>query len=82
MRPVARDSGPLRAGGAVGEETLRMIFLGLIVALAAVAVGVAVLLDNGGAAEMTVFGNDVPGSRRSGMSSWPVRWSPSCSWRA
>ncbi|WP_412515895.1 hypothetical protein K8Z49_30950 [Actinomadura madurae] len=38
-----------------------MIFLGLIVALAAVAVGVAVVLDNGGAAEMAVFGNDVPG---------------------
>ncbi|MEO3823137.1 hypothetical protein [Actinomadura sp. B10D3] len=38
-----------------------MIFLGLIVTLAAVAVGVAVLLDNGGAAGMTVFGNDVPG---------------------
>ncbi|XRQ07023.1 hypothetical protein ACN3XK_62580 [Actinomadura welshii] len=38
-----------------------MIFLGLVVALAAVVVGVAVVLGNTGAAEMTVFGDAVPG---------------------
>jgi hypothetical protein len=38
-----------------------MIFLGLLLVLAAVAAGVAVVLDNGGAAQMTVFGNEVPG---------------------
>lgn len=38
-----------------------MIFLGLIVALAAVAVGVAVVLDNTGTAQMTVFGDEIPG---------------------
>ncbi|MFI0412145.1 hypothetical protein [Actinomadura sp. 3N508] len=38
-----------------------MIFLGLIVILAAVAVSVAVLLDNTGDAQMTVFGDEVPG---------------------
>ncbi|TDD72831.1 hypothetical protein E1293_32350 [Actinomadura darangshiensis] len=38
-----------------------MIFLGLIVALAAVTVGVAVVLDNTGAAQMSVFGDEIPG---------------------
>ncbi|WP_433475330.1 hypothetical protein ACQPZP_42850 [Spirillospora sp. CA-142024] len=38
-----------------------MIFLGLIVALAAMVAGVAVVLDNTGSAQMTVFGNEVPG---------------------
>jgi uncharacterized protein YlxW (UPF0749 family) len=38
-----------------------MIFVGLIVALAAVAVGVAVVLDNTGTAQMTVFGDEIPG---------------------
>lgn len=38
-----------------------MIFLGLVVTLAAVAVGVAVVLDNTGEAQMTMFGDSVPG---------------------
>ncbi|TDB84009.1 hypothetical protein E1264_26275 [Actinomadura sp. KC216] len=38
-----------------------MIFLGLIVILAAVAVSVAAVLDNTGDAQMTVFGDEVPG---------------------
>ncbi|MEV0660183.1 hypothetical protein ACIBI3_02075 [Actinomadura luteofluorescens] len=38
-----------------------MIFLGLLVALAAGAVGVAVVLDNPGAARLTLFGDEVPG---------------------
>lgn len=38
-----------------------MIFLGLLVALAAGAVGVAVVLDNPDAAQLTVFGDEVPG---------------------
>ncbi|MEU5989939.1 hypothetical protein ABZ806_13285 [Spirillospora sp. NPDC047418] len=38
-----------------------MIFLGLIVALAAGAVGVAVVLDNSGGAQMSVFGDGIPG---------------------
>ncbi len=38
-----------------------MIFLGLIVALAAVVVGVAVVLDNSGNAQMSVFGDEIPG---------------------
>ncbi|MEV3923396.1 hypothetical protein [Actinomadura coerulea] len=38
-----------------------MIFLGLLVALAAGAVGVAVVLDDPGAARLTVFGEEVPG---------------------
>ncbi|NKZ03196.1 hypothetical protein [Actinomadura latina] len=38
-----------------------MIFLGLIVALAAVVVGVAVVLDNAGSAQMSVFGDEIPG---------------------
>ncbi|WP_433465239.1 hypothetical protein [Spirillospora sp. CA-128828] len=38
-----------------------MIFLGLIVALAAIVAGVAVVLDNTGSAQMTVFGDEVPG---------------------
>lgn len=38
-----------------------MIFLGLLVALAAGAVGVAVALDNPGAARLTLFGDEVPG---------------------
>lgn len=50
-----RDAGP------DGEETLRMIFLGLIVVLAAAVAGVAVVLDNSGEAQMTVFGDEVPG---------------------
>lgn len=38
-----------------------MIFLGLLVALAAGAVGVAVVLDNPGATRLTLFGDEVPG---------------------
>jgi hypothetical protein len=38
-----------------------MIFLGLIVALAAVVAGVAVVLDNPGNVQLTVFGDEVPG---------------------
>ncbi|GAA2257745.1 hypothetical protein GCM10010402_11420 [Actinomadura luteofluorescens] len=38
-----------------------MIFLGLLVALAAGAVGVAVVLDNPGTARLTLFGDEVPG---------------------
>lgn len=38
-----------------------MIFLGLVVTLAAVVVGVAVVLDNTGEAQVTVFGDAVPG---------------------
>lgn len=38
-----------------------MIFLGLIVVLAAAVAGVAVVLDNSGEAQMTVFGDEVPG---------------------
>jgi uncharacterized membrane protein YciS (DUF1049 family) len=38
-----------------------MIFLGLIVVLAAVVVGVAVVLDNSGNAQMSVFGDEIPG---------------------
>lgn len=38
-----------------------MIFLGLIVALAAGVVGVAVVLDNSGSAQMSVFGDEIPG---------------------
>ncbi|MEU8344964.1 hypothetical protein SAMN05443665_104228 [Actinomadura meyerae] len=38
-----------------------MIFLGLIVALAATAAGVAIVLDNSGAARLTVFGDEIPG---------------------
>lgn len=38
-----------------------MIFLGLIVALAAGAVGVAVVLDNTDGAQMSVFGEEIPG---------------------
>ncbi|GGQ09848.1 uncharacterized protein HemX [Actinomadura coerulea] len=38
-----------------------MIFLGLLVALAAGAVGVAVVLDDPGAARLTLFGEEVPG---------------------
>lgn len=38
-----------------------MIFLGLVVAAAAVAVGVGVVLDNTGPAELTVYGQTVSG---------------------
>jgi uncharacterized protein HemX len=38
-----------------------MIFLGLVVAVAAVAVGVGVVLDNNGPAELTVYGQTVSG---------------------
>ncbi|MEV4001920.1 hypothetical protein [Actinomadura sp. NPDC049753] len=38
-----------------------MIFLGLLVALAAGAAGVAVVLDNPDAAQLTLFGDEVPG---------------------
>ena len=38
-----------------------MIFLGLIVALAAAVVGVAVVLDNTGSAQMSAFGHEIPG---------------------
>ncbi|MFG2087147.1 hypothetical protein [Spirillospora sp. NPDC048824] len=38
-----------------------MIILGLIVALAAIVAAVVVVLDNTGAAEMTMFGDAVPG---------------------
>ncbi|CND41439.1 Uncharacterised protein [Mycobacterium tuberculosis] len=38
-----------------------MIFLGVIVALAAGTVGVAVVLDNSGGAQMSVFGEEIPG---------------------
>jgi uncharacterized integral membrane protein len=38
-----------------------MIFLGLIVALAAAAVGVAVVLDNTDAAQLSLFGDEIPG---------------------
>ncbi|WP_141579889.1 hypothetical protein [Actinomadura sp. WMMA1423] len=38
-----------------------MIFLGVLVALAAGAVGVAVVLDNAGPARLTLFGDQVPG---------------------
>ena len=38
-----------------------MITLGLVLALAAIVVGVAVVLDNAGEAQMTVFGDSVPG---------------------
>ncbi|MGP4022870.1 hypothetical protein [Actinomadura sp. 3N407] len=63
MRPVVRDLGPFRPGGEGpdGEETLRMIFLGLIVTLAAIVAGVAVVLDNTGDAQVTMFGDSVPG---------------------
>lgn len=38
-----------------------MIFLGLFVLFAAVAAGVVVVLDNTGEAQMTVFGDEIPG---------------------
>ncbi|RFS87105.1 hypothetical protein D0T12_02325 [Actinomadura spongiicola] len=38
-----------------------MMFLGLIVVFAAVAAGVAVVLDNSGGAQMTMFGSEIPG---------------------
>ncbi|MEV4674297.1 MULTISPECIES: hypothetical protein [Actinomadura] len=38
-----------------------MIILGLIVALAAAAAGVAVVLDNTGDARLAVFGDEIPG---------------------
>ncbi|GAA0597736.1 MULTISPECIES: hypothetical protein [Actinomadura] len=38
-----------------------MIFLGLVVVLAAIVVGVAVVLGNTGEAQMTMFGDGVPG---------------------
>ncbi|MFA1541609.1 hypothetical protein [Actinomadura monticuli] len=38
-----------------------MIFLGLIVALAAAVVGVAVVLDNTGDGQMSMFGDEIPG---------------------
>ena len=38
-----------------------MIFLGLIVALAAAVAGVAVVLDNTGDARLSVFGEQIPG---------------------
>ncbi|XVQ10854.1 hypothetical protein ACQP1W_51580 [Spirillospora sp. CA-255316] len=38
-----------------------MIFLGLVLAVAAVVAGVAVVMDNSGAAGLTTFGNEVPG---------------------
>lgn len=38
-----------------------MIFLGLIVTLAAIVAGVAVVLGNTGDAQMTMFGDSVPG---------------------
>jgi hypothetical protein len=38
-----------------------MIILGLVVAVAAVVAGAAVVLDNAGAAELTAFGETVPG---------------------
>ncbi|MFB4305107.1 hypothetical protein [Actinomadura sp. GTD37] len=38
-----------------------MIFLGLIVALAAGVAGVAVVLDSTGGAQMSVFGDEIPG---------------------
>lgn len=38
-----------------------MIFLGLIVALAAAVAGVAVVLDNTGEVQMSVFGEQIPG---------------------
>ncbi|NDU76279.1 hypothetical protein GWI34_27155 [Actinomadura sp. DSM 109109] len=38
-----------------------MIFLGLLVALAAGAVGVAAVLDGSDAARLTLFGDEVPG---------------------
>ncbi|WP_312874551.1 DUF6338 family protein [Actinomadura litoris] len=44
-----------------GEEILRMIFLGLVIALAAVVVGTAVVLDDTGEAQLTLFGDGVPG---------------------
>ncbi|TDD80270.1 hypothetical protein [Actinomadura rubrisoli] len=38
-----------------------MIFLGLVIALAAVVVGTAVVLDNTGDVQLVVFGDSVPG---------------------
>jgi hypothetical protein len=38
-----------------------MIFLGVLIALAAGAAGVAVVLDNPGPARLTLFGDEVPG---------------------
>jgi hypothetical protein len=38
-----------------------MIFLGLIVAVVAVGVGVAVVLDNSDATQLTLFGETIPG---------------------
>jgi uncharacterized protein HemX len=38
-----------------------MIFLGLVVAVAAVAIGVGVVLDNAGPAQLTVYGQTVSG---------------------
>jgi hypothetical protein len=38
-----------------------MIFLGLIVVFAAVAVGVAAVVDNTGEAQMVLFGDEIPG---------------------
>lgn len=38
-----------------------MIFLGLIVALAAAVAGVAVVLDNTGGVQMSMFGEQIPG---------------------
>ncbi|WP_243713479.1 hypothetical protein [Actinomadura sp. 6K520] len=40
---------------------LRMIFLGLVVMLAAIVVGVAVVVGNTGEAQMAMFGDGVPG---------------------
>ncbi|TDC43538.1 hypothetical protein E1281_35075 [Actinomadura sp. KC345] len=38
-----------------------MIFLGLVLALAAIVVGVVVVLDNAGEAQLSMFGDAVPG---------------------
>lgn len=38
-----------------------MIFLGLLVSAAAVAMGVTIVLDNSGEAKLTAFGDEIPG---------------------
>jgi hypothetical protein len=43
------------------EETRHMIFLGLVVAVAAVVIGTAVVVDSAGAGELVAFGETVPG---------------------
>jgi hypothetical protein len=52
---------PAEISPELGEETLRMLFLGLVLAVAAVVVGTAVVMENSGTAGLTAFGNEVPG---------------------